>query len=64
MCMMLDNHDPAKIAELCERGDGLINVFNERNEELVGNLKEYEMVLKYNSRLQEEIAKNRKNDNS
>lgn len=64
ICMMLDNHDPAKVSELCERGDELIKVFNERNEELTGNLKEYEMVLKYNSRLQEEIAKNRKNDNS
>ena len=64
MCMMLDNQDSAKIAELGERGDELKKMFNERNEELAGNLKEYEMVLKYNSKLQEEITKNRKNDNS
>lgn len=61
ICMLNDNHDVEKIKSLTERADELKKNYVKLNEKFDEYLKEYQMVLKYNSALQRGLQQNRTN---
>lgn len=61
ICMLNDNHDLDKIKSLTERADELKKNYVKLNEKFDEYLKEYQMVLKYNSALQRGLQQNRTN---